>query len=224
MVPSVYLRRCWTDQRLGCLLRSSFVTIKDRKAVLVGTKEGKLYALDRALGTLIWQTVLTSPNPTESIFGGLQGFACTDGETIYCSAIYSQTGFPLTGSVSVPATAVIAIRVCDGAILWRRDINGGTFNALTLANGVLYQNTAGERNPPGTGALVGAKSRAFDAKTGKILFEYDNAISTLPSGNETAGGTTTYKDTIYWSLGGNLNNVTPSVVGSSGVAAFRIMK
>ena len=34
------------------------VTIKDRKAVIVGTKEGKLYALDRALGTLIGRAYL----------------------------------------------------------------------------------------------------------------------------------------------------------------------
>ena len=47
------------------------VTIKDRKAVIVGTKEGKLYALDRALGTLIWKSVLTNPNPTGSVLGGL---------------------------------------------------------------------------------------------------------------------------------------------------------
>ena len=115
------------------------VTIKDRKAVIVGTKEGKLYALDRALGTVIWQSVLTNPNPTGSVFGGLNSFACTDGETIYCPAIYSQTGLPLTGSASAPASAIIAIRVCDGATLWREDVNGGTFAALTLANGVVYQ-------------------------------------------------------------------------------------
>ena len=69
--------------------------------------------------------------------------------------------------------------MCDGAIIWRQDVNGGTFAALTLANGVVYQNTAGERNPPGTGSIVGAKLRAFDAKTGKQLFEYDNNISPI---------------------------------------------
>ena len=129
------------------------VTVNDRNAVIVGTKEGNLYALDRALGTLIWKSVLTNPNPTGSVFGGLQGFACTDGKTIYCAAIYSQTGLPLTGSVSVPATAIIALRVCDGAILWRQDVNGGTFTALTLANGVLYHNTAGERESSWNGCF-----------------------------------------------------------------------
>ena len=70
--------------------------------------------------------------------------------------------------------------------------------------------------------MVGAKLRAFDAKTGKQLFEYANAISTIATANENNGGTTTYKDTLYWSLGGSINTV-PVTAGPSGVAAFRVV-
>ena len=72
-------------------------------------------------------------------------------------------------------------------------------------------------------SIVGAKLRAFDAKTGKQLFEYDNNVSPFPTDNETGGGTTTYKDTLYWSLGNSVNTV-PVTNGPSGVAAFRVVK
>jgi polyvinyl alcohol dehydrogenase (cytochrome) len=191
-----------------------------RKIVIIGTKEGNLYALDRKKGTLIWKTVVTNPPPTGSLNSGFQGFACSDGKNIYGSAIYILTGLPIFSPTTI-ASAIVAIRGSDGQLLWRQDINGGTFNAMTFSNGVVYQNTVGEKNPPGDASApnIGAKLRAFSAKDGKVLFEHDNVVSSDPNFNRSLGATTVYKNKLYFSFGAASGGIT---VGPSGIQAFEV--
>jgi outer membrane protein assembly factor BamB len=128
----------------------------------------------------------------------------------------------LTAAAAAPASAIFAVRLSDGQSIWRKDLNGGTFAALTYANGVVYQNTAGEIIPPITGVTNGAKLRAFDAKTGTELFEYANNVSTTPlTANRTLGGNTIYKDSLYWSFGSN--SLPSPLPGPSGDPAYRVI-
>ena len=115
---------------------------KGRKvdAVIVGTKEGKLYAFRRSDGKLLWEIVVTNPNPAGSAAGGLNYGGATDGKVIYFQAMYSQDGLPCqrTGRPTVTATAVVAIDASTGHCLWRKDFQGGHAAPVSYANDVVY--------------------------------------------------------------------------------------
>lgn len=164
--------------------------------VVVGQKSGMLHAVNRADGTCLWNTVLTNPNPDGSGFGGVNTSGCSDGDVVYVPSHYSTDGLPLAASFSETshiATGIFAVRVRDGHILWRADVPGMTVGPLTVANDILYH-TAYD------GVL-----RAFDAKNGKVLFEYsDSDTLTL----HLSGGTTVHKDRVYLPTG-NAQTFTP---------------
>jgi polyvinyl alcohol dehydrogenase (cytochrome) len=64
------------------------------RAVIVGSKEGKLYAFRRSNGQQLWEIVVTNPNPAGSAAGGLNYGGSTDGKVLFFQAMYSQDGLP----------------------------------------------------------------------------------------------------------------------------------
>jgi len=162
-----------------------------RDIVVIGTKEGKLFALDRKDGSIIWTTVLTNPSPQGSPLNGVNTFGCTDGETIFVPSHYSKSGLPISPFApdayngDLTGTGIFAVRGSDGAQLWRVDFPGLTVGPLTLANGVVYHTTV-------LGTL-----RALDARNGRVLFTYQDDVSPVPAFNGLVGGTTVYKGMVY---------------------------
>lgn len=163
---------------------------------IVGQKSGTLHAVNRGSGVPLWNTVLTNPNPDGSGFGGVNTSGCSDGKVVYVSSHYSTDGLPLPASFTASAqmaTGIFAVKAKNGRILWRVDVPGMTVGPVTIANGILYH-TAYD------GVL-----RAFNAKNGKVLFEYSSA-DTLSL--HLSGGTTVHNGRVYLPLG-NLQDFTP---------------
>lgn len=157
-----------------------------RNVVVIGSKQGNIYGLDRDTHALLWTTVLTNPNPTGSSEGGVNSMGATDGDVVYVTSIYSIDGFPFlstnsSSGVAKSATAVFAVRVADGKILWRKDFPGATFAALTVANGLLYFQDSNSSLPSAPTVDVGAVLRIMDVRDGSVL--YTRAASGFPDTN-----------------------------------------
>jgi outer membrane protein assembly factor BamB len=110
------------------------------RAVIVGSKEGKLYAFRRSNGQQLWEIVVTNPNPAGSAAGGLNYGGSTDGKVLFFQAMYSQDGLPCerVNRPTVTGTAVVAIDASTGHCLWRKDFQGGHGAPTTYANDVVY--------------------------------------------------------------------------------------
>lgn len=204
----------------------------EKDIVVVGTKQGNVYAHKRSNGKLLWTAVLTNPNPQPSYEGGVNTFGCSDGEVIYMPSMYSLNGLPISSSSSevsamgaeLIATGIFAIRASDGKILWRKDFGGATFGALTVANGVLYH-VAGfgslAKSPVTTPTTtVGAILRALDTRNGDVLFEYVNKITDSPQDNVSVSGVAVVKNSVYfpWGQADTAENL------GGGIKALRLEK
>lgn len=155
-----------------------------KQLVGAGQKSGWFYALDPKDGKLVWKTEV---GPGGKL-GGIEFGNATDGEVVYAAL----SNFPRQGSIS-------ALDGATGKILWQTPSpdNGSNFGPITVT---------------GTGAnrLVFAGSnrnfiRAYDAKDGKILWEFD-------TGGAVGGGPTVVDGVLYVGSGysflrvGKLNN------------------
>jgi polyvinyl alcohol dehydrogenase (cytochrome) len=211
--PTYNITKDW-DADGGPILLS----IKNKKGcekdiVVVGTKQGNVYAHKRNNGKLIWTAVLTNPNPQPSWEGGVNTFGCSDGEVIYMPSFYTLEGLPIsvnyydvnTMGAELIATGIFAIRASDGKILWRKDFGGATFGALTVANGVLYHVASYgslAKSPVTTPTTtVGAILRGLDTRNGDVLFEYVNKITNDPQDNVSLAGVAVVKNTVYFPWG-----------------------
>ena len=135
---------------------------KYRDVVVAGSKEGKLYILDRESdtqeGILYNEYVLNSPAPTGSSNQGINYSGCTDGKYYYFLLMYTTDGLPIgLGSPNV-ATSLFKIDPKDGKILFRKEFPNGHAASPTFANGVVYFNT-----------IVPGTFYAVDACTGETL-------------------------------------------------------
>jgi polyvinyl alcohol dehydrogenase (cytochrome) len=140
-----------------------------RMLIGAGQKSGWFYALDPKDGKLVWKTEV---GPGGKL-GGIEFGNATDGERVYAAI----SNIPRQGSVS-------ALDGATGKILWQTPSPDGkaNFGPITVT---------------GTGAnrLVFAGSsggfiRAYDAKDGKILWEFD-------TGGAVGGGPTVVDGVLY---------------------------
>jgi polyvinyl alcohol dehydrogenase (cytochrome) len=157
---------------------------------VVGQKSGALHAVNRKTGEELWNTVLTNPNPDGSGPQGVNTSGCSDGKVVYVTSHYSTDGFPLEDNFLTAtkhmATGIFAVRVKDGALLWRVDVPGLSVGPLTVANNVLYH------------ASFDGILRAFDVVEGTILFEFSNSDTTT---KHLSGGTTVHNGMVYLPTG-----------------------
>jgi len=135
---------------------------KKKDVVIVPTKEGKLYILDRESetqeGVVYHEHVIVSPAPTGSSNQGINYPGCTDGKYYYFLAFYSTNGQPIgiTNAFN-PApfininTALLKVEPKTGAIVWRTEFVGSVVSPPTYANGVVYFTT-----------LIGPKTSDLD--------------------------------------------------------------
>lgn len=112
-------------------------------AVAVPSKDGHCYALNRATGDLIWDTVVTDGN---SIGGSIASPAAAFGKIFFGATVQRATG------------KVVALDQRDGKIVWESPLPLPVLGAAAVAGGVVFAGAA-------DGAL-----HAFDASSGAQLW------------------------------------------------------
>ena len=117
--------------------------ISGQPAVAVPSKDGHCYALNRATGELIWDTVVTDGN---SIGGSIASPAAAFGKIFFGATVQRTTG------------KVVALDQRDGRIVWQSALSAPVLGAAAVAGGVVFVGGA-------DGAL-----HAFDASTGSQLW------------------------------------------------------
>ena len=161
-------KECGPDYDFGTT-PLSFKGAGGRKLIGAGQKSGWFWALDPRDGKLMWKTEV-GPG---GFLGGIEFGAATDGERVYVGI----SNHPKQGSVS-------ALDGATGKILWQTMNPDGksNFGPLTLTgtgdNRVVFAGSSGNF------------MRAYDAKTGKILWEYD-------TGGAVGGGPTVVDGVVY---------------------------
>lgn len=179
----------------------------NHNVVVVASKEGKIYSLDRDTHQLLWTTVLTIPNPTGSIVGGVNATGSTDGDVVYITSFYSNNGFPFISQTDIAVnhagTGVFAIRASDGKMMWRKDFTGATYAALTLANGLLYfvSSNSSLDNTPAVDA--GGILRVMDVRDGSVLYTRvaNDVLNPQLAQNIAYYGALVYKGAVYQTFG-----------------------
>jgi polyvinyl alcohol dehydrogenase (cytochrome) len=163
-----YDKDCGPDHDFGTI-PMMFKGAGGKRLLGAGQKSGWFYAVDPKDGKLVWKTEV-GPG---GFLGGIEFGSATDGERVYAAI----SNHPKQGSVS-------ALDGATGKILWQ------TLNPDNKSN-------FGPISVTGTGnnRLVFAGSsgnfiRAYDAKTGKILWEYD-------TGGAVGGGPTIVDGVLY---------------------------
>src|SRR5262249_33168129 len=159
---------CGPDHDFGTI-PISFKGPGGKRLIGAGQKSGVFYAVDPKDGKPVWKREV-GPG---GMLGGIEFGAATDGERVYVGI----SNHPKQGSVS-------ALDGATGNILWQTPSPDGksNFGPLTVTG-------------TGDSRLVFAGSsgnfiRAYDAKTGKILWEYD-------TGGAIGGGPTVTDGSMY---------------------------
>ncbi len=152
-----------------------------KQVLLVGQKSSQVYALDPdAKGAIVWQARLSPGGP----LGGVEFGPAADAENFYVpiADIFVMRG-------GQPARGLYAYRISDGKQLWATPTPkvtcvwkapfcaGALSQAISVMPGVVF-----------AGAMDG-HFRAYDAKTGAIVWDYDTGqkVATV-SGKEAVGG------------------------------------
>ncbi len=152
-----------------------------RTLLLAGQKSGQIYALDPDQGgRVVWQHRIGVGGP----LGGIEFGIAADDHAVYVPV--SDLYVPEEDA----QPSVSALSIADGAVLWtdRLPKRGCGFKAVYCWPGVSQAVSA----MPGVvfaGSMDG-RFRAFDAKTGKIVWEYDTQGAPVPtvSGRSAQGG------------------------------------
>ncbi len=213
MTPSadpVSREKCGPDIDYGssAILRQG----KDgRSLVLAGQKSGVMYALDPDKnGELVWEKRL-SPG---GLLGGIEwGFAADD-QIAYVpiSDVFENSGAPQK------AGGVRAVKITSGEILWKAmspaldcldkvGCSAGQPQAATLIPGILF-----------SGSMDGYL-RAYDPKTGKIIWKYDtkrkyDTVNKVPGngGSLNGAGVTVVDGWLYFTSGYGFNGMPGNVL------------
>ncbi len=164
----VYDKACGPDHDFGTI-PIMFKGAGGKRLLGAGQKSGWFYAVDPKDGKLAWKTQV-GPG---GMLGGIEFGAATDGERVYAAI----SNHPKQGSVS-------ALDGATGKILWQTlsPDNKSNFGPITVTG-------------TGDNRLVFAGSsgnfiRAYDAKSGKILWEHD-------TGGAVGGGPTVVDGVLY---------------------------
>ena len=150
------------------------VSLSDgRQILLAGQKSGVLHALDPSNGKLLWKRKLAEGG----VLGGIEWGPATDAAKIYVplADIRWATDDLLAVDVGIDATSgggLVALNLEDGKIAWQAPpIDCGSRAQCSPAQ------TAAATAIPGAvlSGSVSGHMRAFDAETGKVIWQYDTA-------------------------------------------------
>jgi len=186
-------------------------TLKSGKQViLVGQKSSQVYALDPdARGKVIWEHRLSAGGP----LGGVEFGPAADGDNYYVGIadIFSPKAMP----------GLYAFRIADGEPLWSMlspsvacpwrnpYCHPAISQAVTAMPGLVF-----------AGAMNG-RFRAYDSKTGKVVWDYDTTAEvTTVSGKTAKGGV---MDGAGPTIAGGVVYVSSGYQGRSGTPGNLLM-
>jgi polyvinyl alcohol dehydrogenase (cytochrome) len=181
-----------------------------KQLIVVGQKSSQVYGLDPdAGGRIVWQQRVSGGGP----LGGVEFGPASDGETYFVGI--ADVLMPK------PAPGVYAFRIADGtpvwsapgpkvACAWKSVFCGPAVSqALSAMPGVVF-----------AGSMDG-RFRAFDSKTGKVVWEVDTGQPvTTVSGREAKGGV---MDGAGPTIAGGMVYVTSGYQARSGTPGLLLM-
>lgn len=143
-----------------------------KDTIVIGQKNGNLYALNPEDGTLFW-ALPTSP---DGRLGGLIWGIAVDDEAIYYTAVnFALESWRLKGATAnITNSAFGAAALRDGTLLWdtQTPMNQTSEVSPTVVNDVVFTGRTGVRGP-GLGALSGGGGLdVLDKRTGRVLRDY----------------------------------------------------
>jgi outer membrane protein assembly factor BamB len=173
--------------------------IGTNRYVGIGNKNGTYYVLRSDTGQLLWKTNVVFGG----FSGGFIGSTAFDGTRIYGGTGYGDFGATLCDpsnprDLALQDPSFHAFNLTNGAIEWERDFSY-TFGASTVANGVVFNGTAGLPGTPLVPAL-----QAFDATTGQLVGEF-------PMPGSVNSSATIVGNMIFFGTGNSFNGVGSSV-------------
>ncbi|MCJ1245918.1 hypothetical protein MMC30_003122 [Trapelia coarctata] len=144
-----------------------------KDTVIIGQKNGNLYAISAQAGTLFW-VLPTSPG---GIVGGLIFGLAVDDTAVYYTAVNSlQISWHFKGSsTNITNSAFGAASLSDGQILWETQSPMNSFSeaAPSVVNDVVFTGRTGVVGPGGPGSTAGTGGLvALNKKTGAIIRDY----------------------------------------------------
>lgn len=144
-----------------------------KDTLIIGQKNGILYALSAQAGTIFW-ALPTSPG---GVTGGLIFGLAVDEAAIYYTAVNTaRIPWRLKGSsTNISNSAFGAASLSDGTILWdtQSPLDSLAEAAPTVVNDVVLTGRTGFVGPTGPGSLAGAGGLiALNKRTGGILRDY----------------------------------------------------
>jgi outer membrane protein assembly factor BamB len=141
-----------------------------KDVLVVGQKNGILYAIEAATGKILW-SVLTNPG---GFAGGLSYGLAVDDRRVYFTAINLQMEtwevLPQNETINYSAWGAVALK--DGAFLWGTPVplNGTAFGpAMVVGDLVLV----GRQNSGGLGGTTTGSFYALEKETGRVLGSVD---------------------------------------------------
>lgn len=161
-------KECGPDHDFGTI-PMTFKGPGGKKLIGAGQKSGWFYAVDPKDGKPVWKTEV-GPG---GLLGGIEFGAATDGERVYAAI----SNHPKQGSVS-------ALDGVTGKIIWQTKNPDGKANF-----GPISVTGTGDNRLVFAGS-AGNFIRAYDAKDGKILWEFD-------TGGAVGGGPTIVDGVLY---------------------------
>ncbi|HWC77315.1 MAG TPA: PQQ-binding-like beta-propeller repeat protein [Blastocatellia bacterium] len=118
--------------------------INGRAALVIGSKDGHCYALDRTTGSLLWDSPVTDPN---TVGGIISSPAAAYGLVFMGSSVNGST-----------SGQVVALDQSNGHIVWQLPQSKQVFGPASATGGAVF-----------IGGLDGVL-RAYDGRTGSVLW------------------------------------------------------
>ncbi len=152
--------------------------IRGRPVVGVGDKAGHYAVLGALTGKTVWRRQLCPG----SHLGGVMTTAAVTGDSIWTTCNRLRDKDELADKVN--RTSVLRLDAGSGRTIWTRSVTGGTVGAVTEAGGLVFV--------PNTLGTV----RAFDARSGRLLWQARPAGSGQRIDHGVTGGITVADDRV----------------------------
>jgi polyvinyl alcohol dehydrogenase (cytochrome) len=155
------------------------VSLKGRDVLVAGQKSGAVFGLDPDTGKPLWRTAVGSG----SIFGGIEWGMASAGGTVFAPISDSLTEAP-----QKPKPGLAGLDAATGKRLWwspapkpvcawgQAGCRGAHSQAVSAMPGVVFSGSH-------DGHL-----RAYDVKSGKVLWDFDTAVEVNPVNGSAARG------------------------------------
>ncbi len=143
-----------------------------RDTVVIGQKNGNLYAVSAQAGTLFW-VLSTSPDGTAG--GLIWGIAVDETSVYYTAANTLKTSWTLKGATTnITNSAFGAASLCDGTLLWDTQVpqNMQSQCAPSVVNDVIFNGRTGLEVSSFAGYSGGGGLIALNKNTGNIIHDY----------------------------------------------------